>query len=129
MIEFITPRIEEEWGYEIISGALRRIVVAAETYMWHQHRKPIIITELMRNQEEQDNIYGETPKYKERPWKSVHQFGRGCDLRVWEYTASQVASLEDFLNQFTYDSKRLHKKTCLVHDVGKGIHFHIQTME
>jgi len=53
---------------------------------------------------------------------------RGIDLRSRNYTAEQTQTMKDFINKaWIYDPKRPAMKCCIVHDVGRGIHFHVQT--
>lgn len=127
-MNYKTDRIRGEWESGKISNRLKDIISLGEQYVEMEFGKELVITDLMRTQKEQDNIYASNPKYAERPWKSVHQYGRGCDLRVWEFTEEEIRKLENFFNCITYDPDRPSKKTCLVHDVGKGKHFHVQVM-
>ena len=129
MIQYKTDRQKREWESNDLSWRLRYLVEAVARYSFVEFKKEIVITDLIRTQEEQDEIYKNNVRYQESPWKSVHQFGRGCDLRTSIYTVSEIEILKDFANFFTYDKDRPKKQTCLVHDVGVGLHFHLQVNE
>ena len=52
---------------------------------------------------------------------------RGIDLRSRNYTTAQIQTMKDFINNaWIYDPERLEMECCIVHDVGRGMHFHIQ---
>jgi hypothetical protein len=52
---------------------------------------------------------------------------RGIDLRTWNYPSHVVMAVVDKINQrFIYDPDRPHMNCALYHDVGKGIHLHLQ---
>jgi hypothetical protein len=125
-MKFKTPRQEEE--FKAIKPKLRDIIYSAASYMLDKYKYEITITECLRTQAEQDDIYKNDPKYKVTPWRSVHQDGRGIDLRTNDMSKEMIADLTNFLNKIPYDPKRPEKKTCLVHDVGKGLHFHTQVV-
>ena len=81
---------------------------------------------VLRTQEEQDSIYGNNSNYQNKPWKSVHQFWRGVDLRNNDMKPGMADDLAEVLNKIPYDESRPEKKSCIVHDVGRGDHIHIQ---
>lgn len=126
MIGWKTDRIRDEWKSDKISSKLKKIIEAGSIFSEIEFKKDLVITDLLRTQEEQDFIYRNNEQYQNKAWQSVHQFGRGCDLRVTTFTENEIKRLTDFFNQFIYDPNRLMKYTCLVHDVGSGIHCHIQ---
>ena len=52
---------------------------------------------------------------------------RAIDLRSRNYTEGQIQAIKDFINNaWIYDYERPEMACCIVHDVGRGIHFHIQ---
>lgn len=60
-------------------------------------------------------------------WRATgfHSTGRAVDLRSWIY--ANPSGMEKYVNdQWVYDPNRPHYKVCVLHDVGKGDHFHIQ---
>ena len=114
----------KEYEFDQIDGRLRFVLFAAAGYMYNKHRKILVITELKRSQEMQDLYYKDNPDYRKKPWQSVHQYGRGADISVLNLTKEEYMDLEYFINSHViYDGIRV---SALVHDVGQGIHFHIQ---
>lgn len=52
---------------------------------------------------------------------------RGIDLRSWIYTTKKLQEIQYYINsRWTYDPKRPTMECCIVHDVGKGVHLHLQ---
>ena len=127
-MRFKTGLIEDEYLNNKISSRLEAILFMLDKYVKIEFDKEILITGLIRSQKEQDDIYGNNPAYQKKPWKSVHQYGRGADIRVHNFTQTELDKIGNFLNMITYDENRLHKKTAIVHDVGRGNHIHIQVM-
>lgn len=65
--------------------------------------------------------------YEKRDYVSVHSLDilRGLDLRSW--TFEDPLAVCDAINEaWSYDPKRPNKKCCVYHDIGRGIHFHLQ---
>ncbi|MFA6198656.1 MAG: hypothetical protein WC734_05940 [Patescibacteria group bacterium] len=59
----------------------------------------------------------------------VHGYWRGIDLSVRGFGLSRVEEIVERLNaRYPYDPKRKKMVTYLLHDVGFGLHLHIQTM-
>ncbi len=115
-IEKQLPKIDER---------LKAMLFFLDYYVTQRYNKEIMITELIRTQAEQDIIYKDDPKYKKGPkWASVHQYGRGADLRVSEFTLDEIKDILDLLNKIPYGDGR--HKTALIHNVGFGDHIHIQ---
>ena len=53
---------------------------------------------------------------------------RGIDLRSRNYTLRQLEIIEAYVNDnWVYDPLRPAMNCILIHDVGKGIHLHLQT--
>ena len=50
---------------------------------------------------------------------------RGFDLRSYIFE-NPKAICDDINMNWIYDPKRPEMKACLLHDIGKGIHFHVQ---
>jgi len=132
MILFKTERQEAEWPD--IAGKLKQLVELLNIYMHLKYNIDPMVTELMRTQEEQDDIYGKKAdkatrdKYKKKPWQSVHQYGRGADIRTHDWERNQVKDALFILNTIVYDPKRPRKKTAIHHNIGTGEHIHIQVM-
>ena len=87
----------------------------------------VVITNLLRTQKEQDKIYAHKPNYLKNPWKSVHQYGRGIDLSVWNFE-NKGDEPEEIINtvNLNWDYGDNVHKCALIHDVGWGRHIHLQ---
>ena len=121
-IEFKTHNLELE--FLNIDSRLQVIIYALSGFVSFNFGKNITLTELMRTQEMQDSYYSSNPKYKIKPFKSVHQFGRGADISVKYFTDEELKDIYLFLNKsFAYSNAF---KTAVIHDVGLGKHLHIQ---
>ena len=124
MIKFKTKRIEKEFYYNTsIKDRLKDIIYMLALYTELEFRKDITLTELHRTQEEQDSYYKDNDRYREKPWKSVHQYGRGADIRTKNFEQEEIMKMVDFLNHVHYSTKH---NTALFHDIGIGEHIHIQ---
>ena len=105
---------------------LRRIVFGVAGYVNYRWGKDITVTHILRSQWQQDQYYSTTPGYLQSPWKSVHQYGRGIDLRSRDFTKEQIAELADWVNEnFPYDERNSHS-TLIYHNIGLGKHLHLQ---
>lgn len=52
---------------------------------------------------------------------------RGLDLRSWIYFETKLKEIQSKVNsKWTYDLKRPTMECCIIHDVGKGRHIHLQ---
>lgn len=61
--------------------------------------------------------------------KGVHGTSpvRGIDMRSRIYSREILNVVEKHINsKWQYDPKRPHKVCCMIHDVGKGVHIHLQ---
>lgn len=53
---------------------------------------------------------------------------RGIDIRSWIYTDAELEEIKTKINEmWVYDPERPHMVCMMVHNVGKGIHAHIQS--
>jgi hypothetical protein len=59
----------------------------------------------------------------------VHPHGRAFDLRVRVYGSLERAEqIRKWINKrWEYDFKRPEMEVSIIHDSGKGLHFHVQT--
>ena len=58
----------------------------------------------------------------------VHGCYRGLDFRTWELKSSEIEDiLTDINSRFLYDKTRSEMKVLIYHDVGKGLHLHLQS--
>lgn len=129
-MRFKTPRQKIEYGE--VDFKLQRILTFIDLYVILKHGMEITITELKRSQEEQDAIYLNANdklvrlQYERSPWKSVHQYGRGADIRTFDLPKHVKNDILELLNRFVYDEERPDKKTAIFHDLGTGEHIHVQ---
>lgn len=87
------------------------------------------ITDVLRTQEEQDKIYKHNGHYQLNPWQSVHQYGRGIDISLEDLKEHNVDLhwLKNIVNKdWVYDFNKPDKDCLIIHDVGHGMHIHLQ---
>ena len=87
----------------------------------------VLITELLRTKEQQNENYKDNPEYQEKPWNSVHEYGRGADIRSHEFVnrGDDVEKIVAAINrEFDYGDG-VHQ-TALYHNSGQGKHIHLQ---
>lgn len=125
-MKFKDVRQQVEWETGKLPRKITNIIKFIDHYCQAKYNYEITLTEVLRTQEEQDSIYKDDPNYKVKPWVSNHQYWRAVDLRTNDMKAGMVEDIAEVVNRITYDPKRPDKKTCVYHDVGKGIHFHLQ---
>ncbi len=117
MIQFKTPRIADEWLLlGLKNDRLKGVLLALEQFVEIEFRKDVVITCLLRTQQENSACGGII--------MSPHLSWQAADLRSSIYTEAEINRMVTFLNQFTY---RDGKKTALYHRVvGGAPHFHVQ---
>lgn len=121
-----SERIKKEIGdLRSKNKPLLKLILDLYHYIEDTFDKDTIITMIYRTQEEQDNIYKDNEKYKQRKFKSPHQFYHGIDLRSRIYTQDEIDHIVDYLND-KYNDSNYYKFTAMCHNVGHGDHFHIQ---
>lgn len=123
MIKFKTPRIELEYQSDLLDPKLKSLIKVLSVFSRHQFNKNIVLTDIYRTQDEQDDLYKDSTDYQKHPWKSVHQFWRGVDVRTTSYDSNEKVEILEFMNKFTYSNDR---KTLIFHNAGHGEHFHMQ---
>ncbi len=127
-VYFKEQRQAEE--FPLVSPHLRGLVLDVAFYAGRRYGKFILITELLRSQEEQDQIYNNDSRYRRRAWKSVHQFGRGADIRIRNFTAVQQRDILDYVTlAWPYDPSRPEFPSVSIHDIGLGRHLHLQVLK
>lgn len=108
---------------------LQELLWDLAAYTTDTFNKTITITMIGRTQKEQDNIYAGKERngvpYKDRPWKSPHQFAHAVDLRSRDFTDDEIRQIEDYLNA-KYNQDNYYSFTAKDHNVGLGDHFHLQ---
>jgi len=131
MIVFKTDRQKTEFADPNIDSRVRVILFAVSGYAEHTYQRDVEITEVFRTQEEQNDIYTVkalpeiAEQYKVHPWYSVHQFWRGVDFVMRGAHIEEVEAMEKWVNgNFVYT--HLSVKTALEHNMGAGLHIHIQ---
>ncbi len=121
---------KEEKELPKISPRLRAILWELAWFCKTKVFKDICITDLLRTQAEQDSLYFRHSKYQTKPWKSVHQYGRGADIRTYDcFSVQEIQTILRFLNSnWIYDPQRPQLKTAIYHNIGAGAHIHIQVI-
>lgn len=117
-----------------ISPALMLLLCDLALFVYRKYRFILTITDLIRTQPEQDEIYLNhidpyiREEYKKKPWPSVHQFRRGADVR-FNFPPGWLKEILDYMNdKYPYDPSRPKKKTIQPHNAGSGEHLHLQTL-
>lgn len=118
-------QLEKEWNDVRLDNRLRFIVYAISGYIKEYYNLNLLITEIYRTQEMQDEYYKDDPRYMIHKWDSVHQYWRGIDIRSSEMSQGQIHELVTWVNnQIIYGKEGIY--TVKFHSVGIGYHFHIQ---
>ncbi len=127
LVDFKTNRQMNEFQDDKLNEKVKNIAVLLAFYSWNFFNKRLIITDILRTHQEQNHVYRDSAKYKKKPWRSVHEFWRGVDIRSHGLTDKEIKILVTIANTIEYDKNRPNKKTCLYHSVGKGgKHIHLQ---
>jgi hypothetical protein len=90
--------------------------------------KEVVVTEILRTQEEQDKYYAKDEAYQKKKKTSPHQLGHALDLRDWTFTKDQIKEIVEYVNG-KFNKTNSYAWTALDHNVGQGYHFHIQGVE
>jgi len=103
---------------------LRLILCDIDNWLQYQFNEEIIVTDLIRSEEQQKQLYdaGMAPAVT-----SVHQFGRGADLRVFKSLDANHTVLQWVNEKYPYDLDREHLKTMIRHG-GTALHYHLQCL-
>lgn len=101
---------------------LQALVLYLGRYAYRRFDIVLTVTHVNRTQEEQDEIYKDNFAYQEAPWKSVHQFCRGADIRTRDLPKGVAVKLCKHINtHWHYGS--FGKPTALL----ERNHIHLQT--
>jgi len=74
----------------------------------------LVMTESYREKRHRNDLHGTQPV-------------RAIDLRTWCYPDGLAYRIMDEINnRWEYDPIRPEKQVAIIHDVGQGMHFHIQ---
>jgi hypothetical protein len=99
----------------IVLGSLLRYSVdptLVEIIGWLALLHGITITEGWRRQRHSNDLHGVVPV-------------RAIDVRSWDYPDPEAVARE--INEtWQYDPERPEKQCCVLHDIGEGMHLHIQ---
>lgn len=114
---------------------LKELVEDLALWIKTQFNKELIVTHVLRTNEEQDRIYAGTKRgsreYDKNPWISPHQVWTAVDLRTWFYTPEEIDKIVNYLNT-KYKETNYYRTTAMYHEVfnskgeSHGTHFHIQ---
>lgn len=129
MLRFKTDKLKDEFnGRNNLEGTAvdERVVfitLALAGYVDYYFNKYVVVTDVLRTQQEQDLLYSNIPEHI-RP-VSTHQFGRAIDVRITSFTNYELEEIKKYLNtHLVYSNTKFD--TCIVHNVGRGKHIHIQ---
>lgn len=123
IIKFKEDRQRTEFESGKLDIRLKIITFALAGYLYHKYKYVLTITDIYREQAEQDDIYKDNPDYKKKPWNSTHQYWRAEDIRTVDMLEVIKRDTLWFLNHFIYTGGH---DTKIDHDVGRGEHIHLQ---
>ena len=87
----------------------------AEIIVWLADSHGFVMTESFRPARHPGDVHSTDPV-------------RAVDIRSRCYDGGQAARIRDEINaMWQYDSNRPQMRCAIIHDVGNGVHFHIQT--
>lgn len=104
---------------------LKRVIEDLNNYVNLAFKKTLTITMIYRTQAEQEYLYKDNARYIKKKFKSPHQFWQAVDLRSRTFTKGELTQISDYLNN-KWNSSNYYKWTAKVHNVGHGVHLHIQ---
>lgn len=107
------------------NGKLYDIVNDLNTFSNKNFGKSILLTMVYRLESEQDYLYRNSEKYKQRKFKSPHQFWHAVDLRSRTFSKEEIKIMVDYVN-VKYNDDNYYRFTADYHTVGAGWHFHLQ---
>jgi hypothetical protein len=88
----------------------------------HRSGSNLYVVQIFRTEWVQRSYYPGDPEKK-----SVHQYWGGIDLGIHRYGLTKSGELANGLNEeFIYDGRRPKVKTAVIHNVGHGVHMHLQ---
>lgn len=127
MLKIKYQRIRGEWSKLLKKNpALAQVVWDLQDFVADNFNKDVIITHLYRTKQQQQKFYGKKTKKK-----SPHQSWGAIDIRDFIYTKEEINAMVEFLR--FYDKWNHYKiirssksRTVLRHNIGHGMHFHIQ---
>jgi len=121
-----SARLKQEWEQlDVKNEGLYDLILDLNEYTNKKFKKGLVITMIYRTQAEQDHLYRNSEKYKKKPFTSPHQFWQAVDLRSRTFTAEEIRLMVNWINR-KYNKSNYWKWTAKAHDIGSGMHFHIQ---
>lgn len=121
LINFKEKRQADEWLDSRLDNRLRIIIYALAGFAFDRFMKNIVITDIMRTEEERHAIYKNDPVMSEKI--GVHEVWRAIDIRTVGFTPDEIGELVAFMNKnFDYTGRLA---TAISHSV-VGFHIHIQ---
>lgn len=125
-MKFKNDLIKQDWSK--IDERLRTLICFGDLYSMTNWSKELIVTDLIRPRVRQIALYKKLPEYKNLPVEkiphSVHEYGRGADLRTKHLEYWQKFKLVEIFNLIPYGKG--HYQTAIFHDIGSGEHIHLQ---
>ena len=121
-----SQRLKSEWSdlYQN-NPELFELMMELDIYAMTSFGKEILITMIFRTDEEQAYLYRNSERFKEKPFKSPHQFWHAVDIRSRSFTTQEQKRMVRWINR-KFNKPNYYKWTSKVHNVGAGDHFHIQ---
>jgi hypothetical protein len=122
-----SARLREEFdSLKVNNEHLHFILLDCGDFCQKNFKKNVVVTMIYRTDAEQDELYKNVAKYKEKKFKSPHQFFHAFDLRSSTFNSVEIDKLVNYLNT-EYNSKNFYKFTAICHEVSaNGLHLHIQ---
>ena len=102
----------------VVNSGLKDIIKDLSEYTSSNFNKPITITHIGRTDKEQEEIYPGENK------TSPHQLNHAVDIRSWEFSGEEIEKIVNYLN--AKHNPNNYYTTALYHDMGYGIHIHVQ---
>lgn len=126
-MKFKTMKIEKEYSkLSTYNPKMQSLLVMLDAWTRAQYNKEITLTHLFRTDQEQIDLYAQTPA-AERPAKSPHQTWEAVDLRSTDWSKKQQDAMCELLNKSNTNPGG--KKTAFVHAIAGNVeHFHIQVL-
>jgi len=121
-----TKNTEDLLEYDKLQYPLFDIICYFDRLSVDLYNKNICVTDLFRSEDEHREI---CRKKGVDFYLSVHMFGRGADIRSWQYSKEEAEYLRDMINLnwiHGYDGYQV----CILHKLGNGAyHFHLQVSD
>jgi hypothetical protein len=114
----LNPGVIEIKNAEILAGMLKHPChpTLMKIILWVAKNHGVMFTEYYREQEHPNDLHGVIPV-------------RAVDIRSWDYNggADRAQAIEQEINdKWIYDPERPGMQVAILHDSGRGMHFHIQ---